>query len=131
LADFNQLDGIAIADDGSIYVADSKTNRVRVIRDGIVYPVAGNGADAYTGDGGPALEASLNWPTALELEADGSLLVADTLNHAVRRITPDGIITTVAGDGTAGFEGDGGPAAEARLSQPNGLAVAPDGTIYV
>ncbi|HEY8430811.1 MAG TPA: hypothetical protein VIL20_20670 [Sandaracinaceae bacterium] len=131
LADFNQLDGIAITADGAIYVSDSKTNRVRVIRDGIVYPVAGNGADAYTGDGGPATEASLNWPTALELEADGSLLVADTLNHVIRRITHDGIITTVAGDGTAGFAGDGGPATEARLSQPNGLAVAPDGTIYV
>ncbi len=130
-AEFIQLDGIAIDSAGTIYVSDSRAHRIRKIQGGIVYPVAGNGRDAFAGDGGPATDASLNWPTALELDADGNLLVADALNHAIRRITPDGIITTIAGDGTEGFRGDGGPPQAARLSQPYGVTVAADGTIYI
>lgn len=130
-AAFIQLDGIAIADDGTIYVSDSKANRVRMIRDGIVYPVAGNGRDAYAGDGGPATEASLDWPTALALDASGALFVADTLHHVIRRIDPDGTITTVAGSGAQGFAGDGGPPEAAQLSQPYGIAIAEDGTMYI
>ncbi len=130
-ADFIQLDGVAVAEDGSIYVSDSLANRVRVIRDGIVYPFAGNGADAYAGDGGPATEASLYWPTALELDGEGNLLIADSLNHAVRRVSPDGVITPIAGTGVEGFSGDGGPPEEAQLAQPTGLAIGPDGAIYI
>ncbi|MCB9593252.1 MAG: SMP-30/gluconolactonase/LRE family protein [Sandaracinaceae bacterium] len=130
-AQFIQLDGIAIGDDGAIYVSDSLANRVRVIRDGVVYPFAGDGEARFAGDGGPATAASLHWPTAIELDADGGLLIADSQNHAVRRVAPDGTIRTVAGDGVEGFEGDGGLATAARLDEPNGLAIDDDGTIYI
>ncbi len=128
---FIQLDGIVVAPDDSIYVSDSKANRVRLIRDGVVTTVAGNGVAAYSGDGGPATAAGLSWPTALELDDAGNLYIADTFNGAIRRVTPEGIISTVAGDGTLGARGDGGPATAAQLDQPNGIAIADDGSIYI
>lgn len=130
-AQFIQLDGIAIAPDGTLYVSDSLAHRVRRIRDDVIVTVAGDGREAFGGDGGPGPEASLSWPSALEIDPDGNLLIADTRNHRVRRLAPDGTITTLAGTGEAGFSGDGGPATEARLDQPYGLAVAPEGTVYV
>ena len=131
VAQFNQLDGIAIGPDGAIYVSDNKAHRVRRIGDGTVQTVAGTGRDDYSGDGGPGARATLNWPTALELDREGNLFIADTLNHVVRRVALDGTITTVAGDGTPGFSGDGGPATSAQLDQPNGLAILDDGTLYI
>lgn len=128
---FIQLDGIAIAPDDSIYVSDSLANRVRWIHDGIITTVAGNGEAGYSGDGGPGVEAALRWPTALELDPAGNLLVADTRNHVVRQLTPEGSITTIAGVGTPGVEGDGGPAVQAQLDQPYGLALAADGSLYI
>jgi sugar lactone lactonase YvrE len=128
---FIQLDGIAVAPDGTIYVSDSLAHRVRRIRDDVITTVAGNGDAAYSGDGGPGIEASLNWPTALELDDAGNLYIADAHNNAVRRLDPDGTLHTIAGTGAPGYGGDGGPATAAMLDQPNGLALAPDGTIYV
>lgn len=128
---FIQLDGIAVDGDGVIYVSDSLAHRVRRITPDEVITVAGTGEEAYTGDGGPGTEAALQWPTALELDGEGNLLIADTQNHVIRSLAPDGTITTIAGKGSRGFSGDGGPATEAELDQPNGLAVAEDGTIYV
>ena len=128
---FIQLDGIAIAPDDSIYVSDSLANRVRWIHDGIITTVAGNGEGVYAGDGGPGVEASLRWPTALALGPDGDLYIADTRNHAIRRLAPDGTITTVAGVGTAGIDGDGGSATEAQLAQPYGLALDDEGSLYI
>lgn len=130
-ARFIQLDGIAIASDGTIYVSDSLANRVRRIRDGVIETVAGTGNNGYAGDGGPGTEAELHWPSALELTPDGELLIADTRNHAVRVLRTDGTIETLAGTGVAGFSGDGGPATEAQLDQPYGLALATDGTLYI
>lgn len=131
LARFIQLDGIAIADDGTIYVSDSLANRVRMIRDGVISTVAGTERRGYSGDGGPGTAAQLYWPSALELMPDGTLLIADSLNHVVRALSPDGTIDTIAGTGEAGFSGDGGPASEAQLNWPYGLALADDGTLYV
>ena len=131
LAQLIQPDGITVDEEGAIYVSDSMANRVRVIRDDIIQTVAGNGDAAYAGDGGPGTEASLSWPTALEFDDDGNLLIADARNHVVRSLAPDGTITTIAGTGTRGLAGDGGPAIEAELNEPTGLAVAEDGTIYV
>jgi sugar lactone lactonase YvrE len=128
---FIQLDGIAVAPDDSIYVSDSLANRVRLVKDGMVTTVAGTGAAGYAGDGGPAAAAVLFWPSAIELDGDGNLYIADTFNHAVRKLATDGTITTVAGVGTPGAAGDGGPGTAAQLDQPFGLAAGDDGTIYI
>ena len=131
LARFIQLDGIAIAPDGTIYVSDSLANRVRRIRDGMIVTVAGTERRGYSGDGGPGTSAQLYWPSALELMPDGTLLIADSLNHAVRALAPDGTIDTIAGTGEEGVSGDGGPARDAQLAWPYGLALDDDGTLYI
>ena len=128
---FIQLDGIAVTPDDTIYVSDSLAHRVRKIEDGIIDTVAGTGEAAYSGDGGPATEAALYWPTALQLDGDGNLYIADTFNHVIRKLAPDGTITTVVGSGSEGDSGDGGPASAAQLSQPFGLALDHDGTLYI
>lgn len=132
---FLQLDGIAVGEDDAIYVSDSLANRVRRIapgEDGVITTVAGTGEAAYTGDGGPGTSAALRWPTALAIGGADELFVADSLNHVVRRLGGDGVITTVAGRGEAGYGGDGGPAIAARLDQPFGVAFdAADGSLYV
>lgn len=128
---FIQLDGIAIAADDSIYVSDSLANRVRVIRDGIITTVVGTGEAAFGGDGGLGTDATLHWPSALELDDEGNLFIADTLNHAIRRLGVDGTITTVAGTGVEGAGGNEGPATLAQLSQPFGIALDLDGSLYI
>lgn len=128
---FIQLDGIAIAPDDSIYVSDSLANRVRLVKDGIVTTVAGTGEPGHSGDGGRGTDAALYWPSALELDDAGNLYIADTFNHAVRKLATDGTITTVAGIGSEGAAGDGGPGTAAQLNQPYGLAVADDGALYI
>jgi len=128
---FMQLDGIAVAADDTIYVSDSLAHRVRRIQGGIITTVAGTGATGLSGDGGPGTAATLHWPTALALDAAGNLYIADTFNHAIRRLAVDGTITTVAGTGVEGGSGDGGPALAAQISQPFGVAVDEDGTLYI
>lgn len=130
-AEFNQLDGIAIAPDGTIYVSDSRANRVRRIRDGVVTTVAGTGEPGTTGDGGPGHEAQLDWPTSLTLDGAGNLYITERVGCVVRKLAPDGVITTIAGTGGSGFSGDGGAATAAELNWPDGLAVEADGTIYL
>jgi len=131
-AAFIQVDGIAVAPNDAIYVSDSLANRVRLVQDGVVTTVAGTGEVGFAGDGGPATAAQLKWPSALELDLAGNLYIADTRNHAVRRLAEDGTITTIAGTGTPGSAGDGGPAAAAQLDQPYGLAYDPaDGALYI
>ena len=124
--------GVAVAEDGSVYIADSGNNRIRrVSPDGIITTVAGHGGYGYGGDGGPAVQAGLAGPWGVKVAPDGSLYVADTGNRLVRRITPDGVITTVAGNIATGFGGDGGPATQAGLGFPSDVAVAGDGTVYI
>src|SRR5690606_21547256 len=114
---FIQLDGIAIGPNDEIYVSDSLAHRVRKIEDGIIETVAGTGEPEWSGDGGPGVDAGLHWPTALELDSQGNLHIADTLNHVIRRLAPDGTISTVAGTGVGGDGGDGGPATDAQLRE--------------
>jgi sugar lactone lactonase YvrE len=130
-AKFIEIAGLAVAGDGTIYVSDDLANRVRVIRNGIIDTYAGTGVPSFSGDGGPATEAALNAPGALAVDPAGNLYISDVGNCSVRKVTPEGVISTVAGQGLPGFAGDGGPAVAARLEQANGVAVGPDGTLYL
>ncbi len=112
---------------------------------GIVTTVAGSGAcptgpfpintsvcrGGFGGDGGPATSASLNYASAVALDADGNLYIADTLNHRIRRVdSSTGFITTIAGTGVSGFSGDGGPALAGEITTPTAITVDPSGKIY-
>jgi RHS repeat-associated protein len=132
LARLRNPHGVTVAPDGSIYIADQANHAVRrVAPDGIITTVAGTGAAGFSGDGGPATEARLNTPRFVAVGADGSIHIVDLNNHRIRRVSPSGVITTIAGTGVAGFTGDGGAAVQARLRSPDGIALAPDGTIYI
>lgn len=85
----------------------------------------------FRGDGGPALQPRFNDPMGLAVDVDGGLLIADTGNHRIRKILPNGTIVTIAGTGVAGFSGDGGGALQARLNLPSAVAIAADGSIYI
>ena len=109
---------VAFDADGSLYIADGANNRIRkVAPDGTIATVAGTGRAEYSGDGGPATKATLSMPYSISLDRDGNLYVVDTGNYRVRRIdASSGIIATIAGNGSYGFSGDGGPATEASLA---------------
>src|SRR5260370_6444397 len=104
---------------------------VRLNPDGTLSVLAGNGLAGFSGDGGPAVNASLNGPWGVGFDSQGNLYIADAFNNRVRRITPDGIISTFAGGGRGSTIGDGGPATLAKLSQPVALAVDPTGNVYI
>lgn len=124
--------GLAVTADGGFLIADSMNGRVRrVAPDGTISTVAGNGQHGFAGDGGPATAAQLNNPSGIAVTADGGFLIADTTNARVRRVAPDGRISTVAGNGKVGFAGDGGPATAAQLSGPSAVAVTPDGGFLI
>lgn len=130
-AQLNRPYGIALDSTGSLYFSDYNNHRVRKIStDGKISTVAGAGA-GYRGDSGPAVSALLNCPREVAVDAAGRVYVTDAANHRVRVITPDGKIGTVAGTGTAGFSGDGGPAAKAQVNYPLGVAVDSSGALYI
>jgi sugar lactone lactonase YvrE len=116
---------------GNVFIADSGNHRVRAVDSaGKITTVAGR-EKGYSGDGGPASSAELNSPAALCFDAQGSLYVCDFGNHAVRKIAPDGTISTIAGTGKPGFARDGGAAIEAQLFQPCGVAIDKLGQVFV
>ena len=118
--------------DGGYLIGDTGNHRVRrVTPGGTITTLAGNGTNGAAGDGGPATAAQLSSPHAIALTADGGVLIADTGNHRIRRVSPGGIITTVAGAGTNGFSGDGGAATAAQLSSPQGVASTADGGFLI
>ncbi len=121
---------IAFGADGSMYIAEFA--RIRKIgTDGIIRTVAGNGIEEYSGDGGLATEASLSRALGIAVAGDGTLYIADALSHRVRMVNTDGIISTIAGTGEAGFNGDGIPATEANLYRPASVALSSDGSVYI
>ncbi|MBA7695691.1 Virginiamycin B lyase [subsurface metagenome] len=131
-ATFDRPYGIAVAPDGSLYIADKYNYCIRRVgTDGFITTVAGTGLRGYSGDGGPATEARMMSPHGIDVSPDGSLYIADVGNHRIRRVGPDGIITTVAGNGYIGYGGDGGPATEASFEQAVDVALAPDGSLYI
>jgi serine/threonine-protein kinase len=118
--------------DGSLYVSSLDTDIVhRIAKDGAVTTVAGTGKGGFTGDGGPATLAGLHGPGAVVVDKYGNVYIPDTQNNRIRRVTPDGTITTVVGNGTAGYSGDGGPATLAEINGVEGMAVGPDGSLYL
>lgn len=124
--------GVAVDGSGTLYIADTYNHRIRkVAPDGVISTIAGTGASGFGGDGGPGTAAMLSYPTGIAVASDGTLYIADTRNHRVRKLATDGTITTVAGTGAAGYNGDGGPAALARLNSPRDVAVSRDGTLYI
>ena len=117
---------IAIDASGDVYLADTEFHRIRRIDavSRIITTIAGTGVRGLRGDGGPAVRASLNFPAAIALDGGGNLFIADSWNHVVRRVNlVSGIISRVAGNGEPGFSGDGGPAVNAELAAPEGVAV--------
>lgn len=117
---------------GGFYIADVDAHVVRYVdAAGIIHTVAGTGERGYAGDGGPATAARLAGPSRLQLGPDGHLYFCETRNHVVRRLRSDGTIDTVAGTGTRGYAGDGGPAAAAQLDTPYDLVFAPSGDLYL
>lgn len=134
MAVLNGAFDLALGPDGSLYIASlnlSHSSVYRVDPAGIITIVAGIGAEGFSGDGGPANQAKLFWPQGIAVGPDGSLYIADRRNERVRRVGPDGIITTIAGTGVAGFSGDGGAAVQAQLRDPQDVAVGPDGSVFV
>ncbi|MFO0725145.1 MAG: hypothetical protein U1E65_15295 [Myxococcota bacterium] len=133
LARLDAPSGVAVGDDGAIFVADELTHRVRrVDAQGIIHAFAGTGHRGYSGDGGPAAQAQLNGPLRLRYDhAAHALYIADAQNHAIRRVDAAGIISTVVGTGSPGFSGDGGPADQATLNRPMDLELLDDGGFVI
>ena len=125
--------GLAIDANDNLYIADGDNWRVRVIdkATGNINTKAGNGSGAFAGDGGAATAASFRIPSGLALDGAGNLYVADQGNHRLRKIDPNGTISTVAGDGTDDATGDGGPAASAAIGWPEAVCVDQSGNIYI
>lgn len=132
-AQVNNPFGVVRGPDGALWFCEYGGQRIRrIARDGTISTVAGNGKKGYTGDGGPALDASFNLPHELRFDAAGNIFIADMMNQAIRRIdAKTRVITTFAGTGQKGYSGDGGPAAQATLSSPHSIQFGPEGDLYI
>ncbi|MFN7933880.1 MAG: hypothetical protein U0R19_11155 [Bryobacteraceae bacterium] len=123
---------MAVDNGGNLYFTDRGNHRVRKVTPaGIISTVVGNGAQGFSGDGGPATNAALNMPLALAVDAAGSLYIGDQGNSRIRKVSPAGIISTIAGNGSAGFSGDGGLATQANIFSPQTLALDPAGNLLI
>jgi uncharacterized protein (TIGR03437 family) len=130
-ATLNNPRGLAVDAAGNVYIADVNNAVVRKIATtGVITTVAGTGVAGYSGDGGAAGTAQLNGPQAVAVDASGNLLIADTQNRRIRKVDTTGTITTIAGTGTEGYSGDGGPATQAMFHQAMDLAFDASGNIY-
>jgi sugar lactone lactonase YvrE len=124
---------VKVGADGTVYILERQGSSLRAVdpRTGIIATIAGTTARGYGGDGGPALAAVFDAPKEMAIDRDGSLIIVDTENHAIRRIDgTSGIVSPLAG-GRKGTGGDGGPATQAGLDRPHGAVVGPDGAIYI
>ncbi len=131
-ARLNYPEDLAVDAYGNIYITDTWNNRIRKVDpNGVITTIAGTGQPGYSGDGGPATSAGLKGPRGVALDSRGNIYIADTDNNRIRKIGPNGTITTIAGNGLLGFTGDGGPATQARIAGPRGLALDPTGNLYI
>lgn len=131
-AQIRQPQGLAFDSLGNLYIADGLNYRIRKVdTSNIITTVAGTGVAGYSGDGGPALSAQLNLPSDLAFDSLGNYYIADAWNNCVRKVDTAGNITTIAGNGIAGFSGDGGPAITAMLNEPQGIAVDALGNLII
>src|ERR1700720_2665724 len=131
-AQLSDAEGLALDSQGNVYIADPSNHRVRKVNAaGIIQTVAGSGSPDFSGDGGLASGARLNAPYGVAVDRAGNLYIADLGNNRVRKVGPDGVITTVAGTGQAGSAGDGGPASAAQLNAPRNVAVDGFGGLYI
>jgi len=125
--------GVAANRNGDIFIADYQNCRIRKIdaKTQVITTIAGSGECASKGDGGPAIQASLDYPSSMALDREGNLFFVEGATDRVRRIDAHGIITTYAGTGQKGYSGDEGPATKATLNNPAGLAVDSEGALYI
>ena len=131
-ARFNNPRAVATDNDGSIYIADMRNHVIRKVNpNGIVSTVAGNGTAGNSGAGGLATAGQLAQPTGMTIDNDGNIYIADYNSSVIKKVTTSGIMTIFAGNGTEGFSGDGGPAAQAKLYRPTAVAVDKDGSLYI
>ncbi len=121
---------IAVDSAGTLYIADTGNNRIRKVTNGIISTIAGNGNPSYSGDKGAATSAALNNPSGVAVDGAGQVYIADTRNNRIRKIDTNGIITTIIGTGTAGYNGDGFAPASTEISSPMGLALDIATNIY-
>ena len=117
----------------SYLIADTENHRIRKvdIATGLITTFAGNGSPGYSGDDGPATDASINYPKGLCADQSGNVFIADTLNHRIRKVDLEGTITPFAGNGSSGYSGNGGPATAASMDEPHGVAVDGLGNVYI
>jgi uncharacterized protein (TIGR03437 family) len=128
----NHPTGVAIDAAGNLYIADSSNRRVyKYATDGTLSTMAGNGAAAFAGDNGPGTSASLNNPSGVAVDGAGNVYIADRFNSRIRKVSPAGIITTIAGNGRTNYTGDGGIGTLASLNFPNAVAVDAAGNVYI
>jgi len=131
-AELNSPAGVAVTAAGGFLIADRLNHEVRAVSaPGVITRVAGTGTAGNSGDDGPATDAELNSPAGVAVTAAGGFLIADTGNNQVRAVSAAGVITRVAGTGTAGNSGDDGPATDAQLNNPTGVAVTAAGGFVI
>ncbi len=131
-AELNSSTGVTFDGAGNVYIADRGNNAVRKINTlGIITTIAGSSTAGYTGDNGPAIDATLNAPYSVAVDGSGNVFIADGGNNVIRKINTAGTIITYAGNGTAGYSGDGFAASTAQLTRPEGISLDNSGNLYI
>ncbi len=130
-AEISQPTDIAFDASGNLYIADYFNNRIRkVSTSGIISTIAGTGTEGFSGDGGAATAAELNLPMGVAVDGSGNIYISDSYNNRIRKVNTSGIISTIAGDGTESYSGDGGPATASEMDIPYGILADASGNVY-